>query len=182
MNKFENDIQRSLKVFSESNDCLYVKIPDTHKTRVTFLKAINLIRGIADDCKTHKLDKQIMILYKMLNITQQRVISDFVLHLKDKVVYIECKETKQTRFPFSNIKPHQLAFGDTLETLGTHYLFFIRFNSVKYKPMFVVSATKLKEYIDETDKKSINIRTFNEQFMRVEMHKGVYDLSFINDI
>jgi recombination protein U len=79
---------------------------------------------------------------------------------RGKYIDFEAKETKQDNFPLKNIHAHQIEHLKAIVEHGGIGFIIVRFT--KLEKTFLLEATKLFSFLEESDRKSIPFRYFLE--------------------
>ncbi|WP_331722134.1 Holliday junction resolvase RecU [Alkalithermobacter thermoalcaliphilus] len=99
-------------------------------------------------------------------------ICDFMCHnpYSKETILMELKSTKQKSLPLSNIKNNQLVGLCNASTYeGVKAYFIINFREVE--ETYAIEAEKIKDFIENTDRKSIPIKWCRENGILIEQEK-----------
>lgn len=100
---------------------------------------------------------------------QAKNICDCMVMAKEFLYLLELKNTEVSSLPFANIKGNQLDGLTNVEHEKIKCYFVVCFR--KKEKCFFAEAKKLKEFIDNTERKSIPLSWFEENSIEVEMTK-----------
>lgn len=100
---------------------------------------------------------------------------DYVGTLKGGIsVAFDTKETKIKRFPFKNVKKHQIEYLTNIHNLGGQAFFLILF--VQENELYKVDINQFKQLMNDIDRKSIPYQWFKENLEPITSTNGlIYD-------
>ena len=99
-------------------------------------------------------------------IAQQSTVDYTGLIQGGKFVAFDAKETQtKTSFPLANIHQHQLIYLEYVRELGGISFFMIHFKSVYPTKVFITPISLVQKYWDGTERKSIPIGDFKEDWL-----------------
>jgi penicillin-binding protein-related factor A (putative recombinase) len=78
--------------------------------------------------------------------------ADYWVWHNNRLVFIECKETKGKSLPFSKIRPSQFKAAKLAAKYGYYYYFLIYIGNNHY----LISGNDILEYVSDTKRKSIS--------------------------
>ena len=131
---FENLINKELSKLSKKEFCYFIKSP-------TPIRMIATKEG-----------------YKMAYA--EKALCDFIGIFQGKFILIEAKEISGIRFDFKRLKDHQIKQLSSIQKHGGYSI--ILFNVKQLNKIISVSIDKYLIYLNQTEKKSININALFE--------------------
>lgn len=96
-------------------------------------------------------------------------ICDCIVFANDKLYFIEIKNTMGTSLPFGNIKKNQLEGMSKINHEGIKAYFIICYRTKE--KCYAVEATKVKEFIEKSKRKSIPVSFCEENGLEIKMQK-----------